>query len=121
MYMSDQREELIENVKRWINLDEEIKTMQRQIKEKRNLKKELTSSLVKTMKSHDVDCFDINEGKLIYAKKKIRTPLSKKHLLKSLATFFEQDHQMVNKLGMYIMESRETKIKEEIRRKKYNK
>ena len=121
MYMTDQRAALIGNVKRWIQLDEEIKALRRQIKEHRNLKKELTSSLVTTMKSHGVDCFDITEGQLIYSKKKIKTPLSKKHLLQSLSSFFQQDHQMVNKLSLYIMDSREIKIKEDIRRKKYNK
>ena len=39
------KEELVSNIKQWILLDEEIKNLQRQIKEKRNEKKENTETL----------------------------------------------------------------------------
>jgi len=41
--------ELIKNIKEWIHLDEEIKDLQRQIKEKRTEKKQNTETLVKTL------------------------------------------------------------------------
>ena len=44
------KEELVSNIKQWISLDEEIKNLQRQIKEKRNEKKENTETLVRIMR-----------------------------------------------------------------------
>ena len=39
------KEVLIKNIKDWIHLDEEIKELQRQIKEKRNEKKQNTETI----------------------------------------------------------------------------
>ena len=39
-----------------------------------------TANLVDIMKTNNVDCFDVKNGKLIYTKKKVKAPLSKKHL-----------------------------------------
>jgi len=60
------KEELVSNIKQWITLDEEIKNLQRQIKEKRNEKKENTETLVRIMRDNEIDCFDLdsNGGKL---------------------------------------------------------
>ena len=43
------KEVLIKNIKDWIHLDEEIKNLQRQIKEKRNEKKESTEKTRKNL------------------------------------------------------------------------
>ena len=65
------KEKLLNNVKGWIELDDEIKTLNRTLKEKRKLKKEITEALVTTMKGHEIDCFDLSGGsKLIYTKSK---------------------------------------------------
>ena len=68
------KEELVSNIKQWITLDEEIKNLERQIKEKRNEKKENTETLVRIMRDNEIDCFDLdsNGGKLIYTKQKIK-------------------------------------------------
>ena len=43
------------------------------------------------MKNNEIDCFDTQDGQLIYTKKNVKNPLSKKHLLKSLTEFFKND------------------------------
>ena len=113
----EDRSRLIQNVKEWIGLDNEIKTLQREIKERRKKKKNITFSLVDIMKNNEIDCFDITDGQLIYTKKNVKNPLSKKHLLKSLSEFFKNDKLIVGQLGKYIMETRESKTREDIRRK----
>ena len=47
--------ELLENVKTWLNIDNEIRTLQKEIKNRRKLKKELTISLVNVMKNNDIN------------------------------------------------------------------
>lgn len=114
----DNREMLIENVKNWIKIDNEIKLLSKEIKDRRQQKKELTHSLVDIMKNNEIDCFDIKDGQLIYTKNKIKKPLSKKHLLTCLKTYFNGDAEQVNGLCKYIMNTREEQIKENIKRKK---
>jgi len=113
------KEVLIKNIKDWIHLDEEIKSLQRQIKEKRNEKKESTETLVKIMRENEIDCFDLdsNGGKLIYTKQKVKKSLSKKHLMKCLMQYFKEDSAQAKEVSNYIMNNKEEKIKENIRRK----
>ena len=111
------REQLIENVKEWISVDNEIREGQKKLKLLRKMKKERTEILVDVMKSNEIDCFDINEGKLVYKQNKSKAPLSKKHLLVSLAQYFKNDPRMVDELSKFIMESRQEKEKENIKRK----
>ena len=68
------------------------------------------------MKSNEIDAFDINNGKLIYTKRKTKQAISKKLLLSSLQDMFETPEE-VNKITEHILESRQEKIKEIIRRK----
>ena len=113
------KEELIKNIKGWIHLDEEIKDLQRQIKEKQNEKKQNTETLVKIMRENEIDCFDLdsNGGKLIYTKQKIKKSLSKKHLMTCLMKYFKEDSIQAKEVSNFILSNREEKMKENIRRK----
>ena len=110
-------EVLLDNVKQWINIDNEIRQLQGAIKERRKQKKELTDNLVHTMKQNDIDVFNIPDGELIYTKTKSKRPLSKKHLLLSLSQYFKNDKEMVERLGTFILDSGQIKEKENIKRK----
>lgn len=111
------RSNLIEHVKEWINLDNDLKELRAQMKENRNRKKQITSILVDIMKTNEIDCFDITDGQLLYSKKSVKKPLTKKHLLTSLTKYFANNKDMVKELGSFIMNTRESKTKEDIRRK----
>ena len=111
------KETLLNSVKEWINLDDKIKDLGKQIKETRLQKKELTDVLLGTMKENEIDCFDLAGGnKLIYQKTKTKQTLSKKHLLQAIKEFTKNEAQ-AKTMSDYILNSREDKIKENIRRK----
>ena len=82
------KEVLVNTIKEWIDHDNEIKNLQQQIKEHRNKKKSLTDNLLEIMKDNEIDCFDINNGKIIYCKNKVKSPLNKKTLLETLEKYF---------------------------------
>lgn len=69
------------------------------------------------MKSNDIQCFDISDGKLMYTQNKVKSALSKKHLIKSLTEWFKDDPSKIGELTKHILESREEKIRENIKRK----
>ena len=69
------------------------------------------------MKSNDISCFDISDGKLMYTQNKVKSALSKKHLIKSLTEWFKDDPTQIGNLTKHILNSREEKIKENIKRK----
>jgi hypothetical protein len=116
IYMTD-KNELVNNVKNWINIDNDIKELQKVIKEKRKEKKLYTGKLVDIMKSNDIDCFDMKSGKLIYSRRTVKAPLSKKHLFSSLSQYFKNNKDIIDELGQFILDSRAEKVRENIKRK----
>ena len=92
------KEQLLDNVRGWISIDNEIKQLQKVIKEKRKEKKAYTANLVEVMKSNDIQCFDISDGKLLYTQNKVKSALSKKHLIKSLTEWFKDDPTKIGDL-----------------------
>lgn len=109
---------LVKTIKEWIEHDNKIKILQKEIKEHRSEKKELTDSLLEIMKENEIDCFDINNGKIIYCKNKVKTPLNKKSLLETLEKYFENRPDIdASDVSNFVLDNREVKIKEIIRRK----
>lgn len=109
---------IVNVVKEWIELDADIKELQKIIKSKRLQKKLLTSELVKTMKQNDIDCFDVNNGSLVYTRNKVKSSISKKILLTSLAEFFGANNENVQKISNLILDRRNETIIESIRMNK---
>ena len=108
--------ELINLIIIWKQLDEELKTIQKDIKERRNKKKQITQQLVKIMRNNDIDCFDINNGKLLYTKSKLKSSITKPYLLEIISKYFENDSSIeIDKVTDYILDNRSVKIKEGIR------
>lgn len=113
----DTKEELVNNIKEWIKIDNEIMKFQNEIKERKNKKKTLSESLMNVMKKNEIDCFDINGGALIYKKNKIKKPINAKNLMSVLQNYYKNDLKQAEDLTKHIMENREEQIKETIRRK----
>jgi hypothetical protein len=111
------KEILVGNIKEWVRIDNEMKTLQKELKDRRLRKKELTESLVETMRDNEIDEFNMQEGKLVYAQNKVKAPLSKKHLLTSLHNYFKDETGIAEEISKFIMETRDIQLKETIRRK----
>ena len=116
--MNNSKEVLVKTIKEWISIENEMKQIQKHMKLLRDKKKVLSESLVKIMKTNDVDCFDISEGKILYTKNNTKTPLSKKHLLDCLNTYFAENPAIQpDDVAKYILDNRQTVVKESIRHK----
>jgi hypothetical protein len=111
------KEQLVNNIKEWIKIDNEIAQFKKEIKERNDKKKGLTETLVTTMKKNQIDCFDINGGSLVYKTSKVKKPINSKTLLSSLQKFYKNDIKMAEELTKYVLENREEQIKETIKRK----
>lgn len=111
------KEELINVIRAWVKTDNEIKQHQDALKQKKADKKELTNQLVEIMKTNEIDCFDINNGKIMYTRTKTKQAVSKKLLMTTLTDFFKDDTDTAQQVANHILESRGEKITESIRRK----
>jgi len=111
------KEELIKNVRKWISLDNEIRTLQKEQKKRRDKKKEVSESLIDFMKENEVDCFEIKDGNLSYVKQNVKKPITKKNLLEILSKYYDGDIFKATEMNEYIMNNREEVVRESIQRR----
>lgn len=113
------KEELVSVIKEWIANDTEIKNLQTELRNKKKNSKILTENLVNIMKSNELNCIDINNGKLIHKVSKTKKPINKQSLLHLLSNYFN-DAEQATKISSYILDNREPVIREYIHRKIIN-
>lgn len=112
------KDELIAKVKEWVQIDNEMKEINKELKIRRDKKKEISSLLVDTMKSNDIEVFDLKDGQLVYKKSKSKKPLNKETLLKLMSEYFQgNDNGRSNDITNYILSNREETERESITRK----
>lgn len=113
------KEQLVYSIKEWIKCDNDIKEMQKQMKAIKERKKKLTDGIVNVMKNKEIDCFDLNDGKLIYSQSKTKSTINKQHLMVCLEKYFKEtsNPNVAEDLTNFILDNREIKVKDVIRRK----
>ena len=107
---------LIENIKEWVRIDNEIRELKKQEKLRKDKQKEISKTLMETMKENDIDEFDINQGKIVYKKKNVKKPITKKNLLEILSKYYKGDLVSASNMNKYIMDNREEVLVETISR-----
>ena len=111
------KQELITHIKDWIQIDNEIMELKNKMKVQNNKKKILSQSLLNTMKTNKIDCFDINGGSLVYKQNKVKKPINGKTLLAALKSYYKDESQTAENITKHILDNREEQIKETIKRK----
>lgn len=111
------KDELVTNVREWVKLDNEMKELAKEVKLRREKKKEISTRLCEVMKSNEIDCFDLNDGQLCYKRSKSKKGLTKDSLLNILQQYFKDDGQRSEPLSKFIMENRIEVERETISRK----
>lgn len=115
--MSSIKELLIQNIKEWVKLDNEIKAFKKEERKRNEEKKKLSSILIDLMKTNEIDCVDLKDGQLCYTQKTIKKPITKKVLLDILAKYFKGDIEKAENINEFILDNREEVVKESITRK----
>lgn len=111
------KEQLINTIKQWVKLDNEIHALKKEETLRKNEKKDVSVKLMEIMKTNEIDCFDIKDGQICYSKKSIKKPITKKTLMNTLTKYFKGDLLKACDVNNYIIENREEIIKETIVRK----
>jgi len=108
------KEQLVKTIKDWVKLDNDIRKLQKEIKQRKAEKTKTSTVLMETMKKNEIDCFDINNGQICYTKKNIKKPITKKVLLDTLAKYYKGDLLKASEINNFILDNREETVKESI-------
>lgn len=111
------KEQLVNKIRDWVKIDTEIAQLKAEIKDRNNKKKLITTELVTVMKTNQIDCFDINGGALVYKKSVVKKPINGKSLMTILQNYYKTQPEVAEELTKHILDNREEKIKETIKRK----
>lgn len=111
------KDQLVKTIKEWVKIDNEIRSLQKEIAKRKVDKKNISTKLIDVMKGNEIDCFDINDGQIYYSKKNIKKPITKKVLMNTLSSFYKGDIEKATELNDYINNNREETVKESIERK----
>jgi hypothetical protein len=119
MYMENQ--ELVQTIKQWLNLEDKISQMSKELRDMRKLKKDLNTTLLGVMKGNEIDCFDCNNGQIMYTRNNVKKTINKNYLHTILGKYFQNDtSDEASKICSYILENRDVEVRENIKLKKKN-
>jgi len=112
-HLNDTNQEFLEfksNIKIWLKMDDDIKTLQNALREIKKKKEEMTPKILGFMKHNDLRHLETNDGKIQYKSSYVTKPLNKKMIINRLGDFFK-DSEKGNEVAQFIMENREKEEK----------
>tara|TARA_B110000046_G_C12640669_1_gene252563 strand:- start:73 stop:489 length:417 start_codon:yes stop_codon:yes gene_type:complete len=109
------KELLKTNVKNYLEMDDQIKALNKAIVERRKKKNELSEEILGTMKKFEIDNMNTKNGKLIYSSSKSTKPLNKSNLISGLNLYFKDEDKAKN-VSKLVLDSREKVDKVKLRR-----
>jgi hypothetical protein len=112
------QEHLVRNIKTLIEVNKELIGLKAQVKDLNVQKKGITEELIRVMKERNIDCFDVNDGVLLYKTKRTKKSLNAKTLLEAMKDYCETsdkiDESIVDELVKHVLESQEVVIKDDL-------
>ena len=112
----ESKEILIKTIKDWVKVDNEMRELQKQQLIRKTEKKRISEILSGIMRKNEIDCFDINDGQIIYNKKNVKKPITKKILFTILSKYYKGDSSKAEDMQNFILDNREEEVKESITR-----
>ena len=110
-------DQLKQNVREWVKLDNEMRALNKEIATRRNDKKTISKRLIEVMRENKLDIFDLKDGQLMYVKKNKKKPITQKQLLTLLSTYYKEDVSKAEEMHTYLMDNRQEVVEETIQRK----
>ena len=114
-----EKEQLKTFLQSWCRNDSEIIELQKQIKIRKEEKKQMNIRLLEIMKNNEIERIDLHaEGTLVFKQRQVKKCLTKKNILALLETYFISDPEKVNEIDKFLQEHTVVSMKEVIYRNK---
>jgi 5'-3' exonuclease len=112
--MAETKEQLVNIIKEWVKIDNELRKLQTEILARKKEKAKMSTKLIDIMKQNEIDCFDLKDGQLLYTKKNVKKPITKKVLLNILNKYYKDDYMKACEVNDFILSNREEVVHETI-------
>ena len=61
------KDQLKDYLRQWVRVENEIGTLNAEIKKRKLLHQQLSTSLLSVMRQNEIDCFDLANGRIVYS------------------------------------------------------
>ena len=86
-------ENLIQSIKTWMEIEKEIETLQKKMKELKSKKKTINMDLTNIMRNNNLDCIDVKSGQIRYVKNKVKKGINQKYLLSVMEKYYKNKEE----------------------------
>ena len=109
------KDELKKEVREYLDIDDQIKALNKAVKDRRDKKKKLSENILVNMKKFEIDFMNTKNGKLVYTESKRKESLNKKNLITGLNSYFKNEEQSKT-ISKFVLDSRNEVKKVTLRR-----
>ena len=110
--MAETKEQLVNIIRDWVKIDNDIRKLQKETNIRKKEKTKMSTELMAIMKQHEIECFDLKDGQLIYTKKNVKKHIKKKILLNILSKYYNGDYMKATEVNDFILNNREEVVHE---------
>ena len=107
-----------EMVREWMKMDDEVVLLQQAIKDRRKARDILHGKIIRFMKYHDIQQFNLNSGQLVRKENKRREGFSRHLIKRCLGQWFQGNNNKVSQIYDFMENSRESKTSYKLTRSK---
>lgn len=115
-YTPEMLESFKHDVRMWIEMDNTLRMLQSNIRERRNEKRILTSRILDFMKEHKIDDLNTPVGRLRFQVRRVKAPLSQQEVLRRISEYYQNDVVALQQLRTAVFTNRDSSDKACIRR-----
>jgi hypothetical protein len=108
-------QELPSLLKRWMTTQEEMATLNNELKQRRTQSKALKEVILRIMDTNSVVQLNVSRGAVVHKTREVAEKISNTYLLKHCKDFFEGDEAKAKALIDYLETNRATSIKHDLK------
>ena len=102
-------------LKRWMTIQDEIATLNAEVKQRRTTATALKSMIMRIMETNNLGQLNVSKGAVIRSTREVKESMNQQYLRKHCKEFFGGDEAKAEALLEYLDEHRTTKVSSSIR------
>lgn len=102
-------------LKRWMTIQEEVSTLNAELKQRRTQSKALREVILRIMETNSVVKLNVSRGAVVHKTREVAEKMSNAYMLKHMKDFFNGDEEKAKGLVEYLETKRETVVKHDLK------
>ncbi len=102
-------------LKRWMTIQDEIATLNAEVKQRRTTSSAIRDMIMRIMETHNLGQLNVSKGAVVRSTREVKESMNQDYIRKHCKEFFGGDETKAEALLQYLNEHRSTKVSSSIR------